>query len=535
MKSSVKMNKTLVSKIDQLFASWNMPNSPGAALAIVQDNEVVYKKGYGYASLEYDIPITPSTIFHVASVSKQFTDFAILLLADDGKLSLDDDVRQYIPELYDFGQRITIKHLIHHTSGLRDQWQLLMLAGWRLDDVITHHRIMKLVMRQRELNFEPGAEFLYSNTGYTLLADIVERVSGKTFAEFCNDRIFRPLGMERTHFHDDHQQIVKNRAYSYAPKDTGFKKSVLSYATVGATSLFTTVEDLAKWINNFSKMEVGGSDVVKGMEEQFILNNGEKIEYACGLKIAPYKGLKTVSHSGSDAGFRSHLVMLPEHQLGIVVLANLGGINPESLTRQIVDIILSDVITDEQAVQSAPDSDQKITDEQLLGHYLIGPGMVMIISEESDSMHLDSPFAGKQKLVRSNGNEFLVGSNNKTVTCGYRDSQVYFDLSAIFGRKIEAVKIEIPELTESQLQEYEGVYYSEELDTHYEIVLQENELVIEHMAMPDCCLCPSDKDVLESVTSALGRFKFTRSDSGDITGFLLDRGRVRNVRFHLLK
>ena len=194
MKSNISAVKpisaALKAKIDQIFSEWDTPRSPGAALAIVQDAEIIHSNGYGFANLEYDISITPSTIFHVASVSKQFTDFAILLLAKEGKLSLEDDVHQYIPELHDFGSAITINHLIHHTSGLRDQWRLLTLAGWRLDDVITKHRIMKLVMRQRELNFEPGSEFLYSNTGYTLLAEIVERVSGKTLAEFCHERIF---------------------------------------------------------------------------------------------------------------------------------------------------------------------------------------------------------------------------------------------------------------------------------------------------------------------------------------------------------
>jgi CubicO group peptidase (beta-lactamase class C family) len=249
----------LNSRADKLFAAYDKPDSPGCALAVIKDGTVLHKRGFGRANLETDAPITPGTVFHVASVSKQFTAFAILLLAKDGKLSLDDDVRKHIPELADFGKTVTIRHLIHHTSGLRDQWRLLKMAGWRMEDVITERDILDLVFRQKELNFAPGAEYLYSNTGYTLLAVIVARVSKQSFREFTQERIFKPLAMTSTHFHDDHRQIVKNRAYSYRPARRGaeFELVPLQYANVGATSLFTTVEDLTKWDRNFYDAKVG--------------------------------------------------------------------------------------------------------------------------------------------------------------------------------------------------------------------------------------------------------------------------------------
>jgi CubicO group peptidase (beta-lactamase class C family) len=227
--------------IDALFEQEIKKDSPGAAVAIIKDGSIIYKNGYGIACMDYDIPITPSTIFHVASVSKQFTTFAIALLADQGKLSLDDDIRKYLPEVPDFGKTITIRHLIYHTSGLRDQWELLAMAGWRLDDVITKEHILKIVRHQKELNFDPGEEYSYCNSGYTLMAEIVARLSDQSFREFTAKSIFKPLGMDNTHFHDDHEMIVKNMAYSYnTGSNNGFKKSVLSFANVGATSLFTT-------------------------------------------------------------------------------------------------------------------------------------------------------------------------------------------------------------------------------------------------------------------------------------------------------
>ena len=282
-------DKKLTAKIDSLFQKWDNDSSPGASVSILKDGEIILKKGYGMANLEYDIPIRPSTIFHIASESKQFTDFCIVLLAQQGKLSLDDDIRKWLPEVPDFGKKIGIRNLIYHTSGLRDQWQLLAISGTRLDDVITQDHILKLVKNQKELNFEPGSRYLYCNTGYTLLAEIVKKVSGLSLREFAEKEIFGPLGMDDTHFHDNYKEIVKNRAYSYSQKDSiTFENSVLSYSTIGATSLFTTVKDEAKWLNNYFTAQVGGPEAIEQMYERGILNSGDTLSYAFGLGIDTY-------------------------------------------------------------------------------------------------------------------------------------------------------------------------------------------------------------------------------------------------------
>src|SRR5271154_6815476 len=237
-------------QVDKVFVKWDKPDSPGCALGVYKDGIIIYKRGYGVADLNDDVPITPATVFHVASMSKQFTAASIVLLAQEGKLSLDDPVRKYIPELPDFGAPITIRHLIHHTSGLRDQWELLGLAGWRYSlDLITDDDVLAVMSRQKELNFRPGEKHLYCNTGYTLLAQIVKRVSGQSLREFTLSRIFRPLGMNSTHFRDDHAEIVKNLALGYTTdrKNNTFRLSVTNFDTTGATSLLTTVEDLALW------------------------------------------------------------------------------------------------------------------------------------------------------------------------------------------------------------------------------------------------------------------------------------------------
>ena len=341
-------HESLEAKVDQVFAEWDKPDSPGAALSVIRDGEIIYKRGYGMANLEYDIPIAPTTIFDIASISKQFAGFAIATLLHEGKLSLDDDIRMHLPDVPDFGKKITIRHLVHHTSGLRDWVQALVIAGGEMDDVISFKHILKMVRRQKELNFEPGTAFLYSNTGYNLLAEIVETITGDSFREWTDANIFKPLAMTNTHFHDDHEMIVKNRAYSYlSVKDDGFKNAVNNLTALGSSSLYSTVEDLAKWILNFDNARIGGQVVVEQMHQRGVLNNGEQISYAFGLDIGKYRALKTVGHGGSWRGFRSHLIRFPAQKFGVVILCNLDTFNPLNLAKKIADLYLADVLAPE--------------------------------------------------------------------------------------------------------------------------------------------------------------------------------------------
>ncbi len=361
-------------KVNQLFSEWNLSDSPGAALAVTKDSEVIYTHGYGMANLEYDIPITPTSIFDIASVSKQFAAFAIATLAHDGKLALDDDIRVHLSDVPDFGHTITIRHLLHHTSGLRDWVQSLVIAGDMMDDVISFKHILKMVRHQKTLNFKPGEEYLYSNTGYNLLAEIVETVTGNSFREWTDTNIFKPLGMTNSHFHDNYEMIVKNRAYSYqVVENGGFKHSINNTTALGSSSLYSTVEDLAKWILNFDNTRIGEQTVIDQMHQCGVLNNGEQISYAFGLSIGEYRGLETVGHSGSWRGFRSHLIRFPEQKFGVVILCNLNTFNPLRLTEKVADIYLADVFAPveeasepEKAAEPAEDiKSEPLTPEQL--------------------------------------------------------------------------------------------------------------------------------------------------------------------------
>ena len=329
-------------RLDLIFEPWSMRGAPGCAVSVMQGGDILFAKGYGDANLEYDVPITPSSVFHVASVSKQFTALAVALLVADGRLSWDDDIRRYVPELPDLGEPITLRHLAHHTSGIRDQWSLLQMAGWRWEgDVITQGDVLDLLSRQTAVHFPPGSRYLYSNSGYTLLAVVVERVSGRTLREFTTTRLFEPLGMTQTTFRDDHTMIVRNRAYAYDSGRTGgYRLSIPDFAVVGASSLFTTVRDLARWNRNFRTGEVGGRGVLRQLREQGALAGGARISYGFGLVHGTHRGRPTIGHGGTDAGYRSEFLRFPDEDLGVAVLCNVRTADPGRLARDAADVFL---------------------------------------------------------------------------------------------------------------------------------------------------------------------------------------------------
>lgn len=533
--------KTNDKLVDQLFTAWDRKESPGAAVAVVKDGKIIYKKGYGTANLEYDIPIRPDTVFHIASVSKQFTTFAILLLEKEGKLSLDDDVRKYIPELADFGQTITLRHLANHTSGLRDQWNLLAMAGWRLDDVITKEHILKLVSRQKELNFNPGDEYMYSNTGYTLLAETVARVSGKSFPEFTEERIFKPLGMNHTLFYDDHQKIVKNRAYSYFPANDDYIKLVLNYANVGATSLFTTVEDLSLWAMNFENPKVGDREIFNKMKTTAVLNNGRKIEYALGQSVGTYKGLNQISHSGGDAGYRSYLARFPDEKFSVIVLSNDGSVNPQALAQSVTDIYLKDkfkVEENKNPVKQTTEKDSgsvKVSVETLrdyVGSYQLFPNFVITITEENGNLYAQATGQPKGFLIPLSETKFKAQGVEAEFTF-QRNDKNKVDIFKLHqnGQTIDGKRIQPFDPKTVNLNDFTGHFYSDELGTEYIFTVEDGNLIAKHQRLGDIKITPIDKDLFTGNIWFFGQIKFERNSENKIKGIRVSNGRVRNLRF----
>jgi CubicO group peptidase (beta-lactamase class C family) len=524
-------------QIDQLFTRWNSLQSPGAAVAVSKDGKIIFQKGYGSAELEYSIPIGSSTVFHIASISKQFTAFAILLLEKEGKLSINDDIRKYIPEVPDFGKVITLNHLLHHTSGLRDQWELLAMAGWRLDDNISTAQILRLVSRQKELNFNPGDEMVYCNTGFTLLAEVVARVSGMTFADYTRVHIFEPLKMTHTLFYDDCEKLVMNRAYSFQADGGGFKKSNLNYSTVGATSLFTTAPDLALWAMNFENRAVG-KDIMDKMAERGVLNNGDTLDYSMGQMEGVYKGMKFFAHGGADAGYRTQLIRFPEEHFTVNVLSNLASFNPWSLAVKITDIYLKDKESKEPekpAIAKAETGVVKI-DPALLsaysGKYEIQPGLVAVISTDGSVLYAEAPELPKTQLAPVSESEFYLKQvQAKLNFVREGDGKVSKILINMNGQDMTALRLPDFDPASVNMAELAGDYYSPELNTTYTFVTESGTLIARHFRTGDVKLTPVRKDVFTGDQWYFGQVEFIRDANNKITGCKAGGGRVRNLKF----
>lgn len=530
-------------KVDMLFTKWGKPDSPGCALGVIKDGQLIYVRGYGVANLEHDIPITSKSVFRIGSTSKQFTTMCILLLEEEGKLSLDDDVRKYLPEMPDYGQLITIRHLLHHTSGIRDYLTLMSLAGERDDDFFVDGEAVDLIARQKELNFKTGDEYLYSNSGYFLLSVIVQRITGKSMKLYADEKIFKPLKMDHTHFHDDHTLVVKNRAAGYSPLNKkGFRIDMTTLDMIGDGGIFTCVDDLLLWDRNFydNKLGKGGQELIERLLTQGVLNSGEKLDYALGLVTSDYKGLNMVSHGGAFVGFRAEMIRFPAQRFSVIVLANLSTINPSRLARQVADIYLADhfKVKEEKALAEKPEF-VKLTLSALKqkegAYYNKERDTVWRISLEEGKLMVNTPYY-RFPILPVTQTRFLAVEAPVEMELEFVNKspeepmRVRIRIEGEEARIFEAFQTATP--TASELQGYTGDYYSEELRVTYHVVLEEGKLFLHHenpyKGEPTIPLFPTFKDrfLLHN-----NHFQFFRNEKGEIEAFTMNAGRVRNIRF----
>jgi CubicO group peptidase (beta-lactamase class C family) len=523
--------------VDKLLAKWQGA-TPGCAVAVIQDGRIVCERACGMANLDHDVPISPVSVFHVGSVSKQFTAASIMILAQEGKLSLDDPVRDYLSELPDFDTPITIRQLIHHTSGLRDQWELLGLAGWRYSvDLITNADVLSVVARQRDLNFPPGSEFMYSNTGYTLLGEIVQRVSHQSFRKFMSSRIFEPLAMKDTHFRDDHAEVVKNIAYGYVEREGRFRLSATNFDTVGATSLLTTVRDLARWDANFYTGQVGGSELMKHLQEPGKLNSGEVLEYAFGLMIGNYRGTQIVHHAGADAGYRAELIRLPKQRFSVVCLSNLGSVDPSSLARKVADIYLGDKLeTNELQPHTTPSRISATELAARAGLYvnLESDDFVALKFKKRRMFAKTSMIEESIELIPIGENRFRYGEFpvELSVESGMDGGLRQVTVSAPLQKPISYKFAHQFEPDANRMREYAGTYYSDEVEANYQVAIESGRLVLSSIKLRAVPLRPLIEDLF---AGWFGRIRFTRNKQGVISGIRFNSSRVRHFRLKKLE
>jgi CubicO group peptidase (beta-lactamase class C family) len=531
----------LAPRVDAVFAEYAKPGSPGCSLAVVRDGGIVYEKGYGLASVEHAVPIDPrQTVFDIGSTSKQFTAASVLLLAHEGKLSLDDDVHKTLPELPAYGTPVTIRHLLHHTSGVRDYINLMAMGGINFEDYTTDDDALAAIVRQKTLDFPPGSEHSYSNSGYFLLSQIVKRVSGKTLREFAQERIFTPLGMRNTCILDDHKAIIPHRATGYAPNPTGgFGVEMSNWEQTGDGAVQTTVEDLAKWDHNFYDPKVGGPWLVEQLQTTGTLNDGEKIDYARGLMVDTYHGLRRVSHGGSWAGYRAQLVRFPDQRLSVITLCNLGSTDPTGLSLQVADLYLAGTLAPQAASAgsaipaASPDTAAAVPDvARYAGLYWNAATGVRRLVARDGKLLYSRRQDNESELAPLGGDRFLMLGVPDRIEVAFLPAAPgrprSLRVSVGGGKPLLFEEVQPASLEPADLASYAGTYTSAELATTWVLAVEGDRLTLRPKRGPAMPLEPS---FVDAFSSPAGLLRFQRDGEKSVTGFVVGAGRARNLGF----
>lgn len=505
-------------KIDALFTQW-LPNTPGGALTVVRQGQTLYNRAFGMADLEHNIPNTPETIFEAGSVSKQFTAAAILLLAQEGKLSLDDDIRKYVPEVPSYGPVIKIRNLMNHTSGLRDWGSVAGVNGWpRGKRTYTHAHVLEILSRQKSLNFPPGDQYNYCNSGYNLMAIIVGRVSGIPFAEFCQQRIFQPLGMKNTQWRDDYRKIVPNRAIAYSAFGNTYQQNMPFEMVHGNGGLLTTTGDLMIWNQNYKTQQIGGKALAEQQQVKGILKHGITISYAAGLTIGEYNGVKEISHSGATAGYRAWLAYYPEKDLSIAFLSNSAYASPVFIGGEVAKVffgerqstapMLGTIVPAEASLQAKAGLYRSVRSD-IVSELEVKNGLLQTKGGQVLQATKENTFYNGSSRLEFTGNKFIVHSAN--------------------GDTVTYVKKAAFKPAEKDLLIFTGLYRSEEADATYEIRVKDGGL--ESFLKPDIIqkLMPYYKNTFKNEDGELLEFQFNKK--AQVIGFKFTTGRAWNIDF----
>jgi len=510
-------------KVDKIFERYNRTDSPGCVAGATIDGATVLASAYGMADLEHGIALAPESILEPGSIAKQFTAAAVLLLVQQGKLALDDPVRKYIPEVPDYGTPITIRQLINHTSGMRDWGSVEGIAGWpRTTREYTHAHVLEIVSRQRVLNYPPGAEYSYTNTGFNLAAILVSRVSGKTFPEFTREQIFEPLGMTSTQWRDDFRRVVRNRAVAYSATGKTFQQDMPFEDVFGNGGLLTTVGDLLRWNRNFTGAKVGGHAFVDSEHQQGRLTDGRTIAYAAGLMVLHWKGLNEVSHSGSTAGYRGWLGRYREQGLSVAVMCNLASANATQLGHQVADVYLASVIRehpheaavlDPGALEAKAGLYRSVRDHQTLS-----------VEYQDGKLRIER----RGVLTPISDNVFSLGEDGPRAEFDGKSLRMSTEVDE--GNYYEKVERWVP--TPIELEGMTGEYASDEAEVTFRVALENGHLVIHRRPDAIIALTPTYRD---GFSSTLGSVRFMRDSAGRVTELSVGEQRVWDMRFHRVR
>ncbi len=544
---SNEIKDSIENKIDSYISQMGLSSeTPGGVISVIKNGKIVLIKAYGLANFETKEANKTSTLFNLGSVSKQFTAAAILILAKEKKLSLKDDIRKYLPNFPDYGYTITIENLVHHTCGIKSNDVLKLMAG-TLDSIETQEEIYKLIIKQKTLNFKPGVEFLYTNSGYVLLVKIIEKTSGIKFSKFIEEKIFRPLGMNQTFIYDNQSKIIKNSAKgnTWGGNEKFKRTGIMNSTVVGQSNIYTCIEDFLKWDNNFYKNKLGKWDFSKEMTSLITLSNGDICNYAFGLDISEHNGLKTISHQGGTGDFTAQYIQIPSENFAVVCLFNIP-VDVTGLAYKITDLFVKG---NPKTVVALLPPEKAIVDSVVLQKYVgkyfdENHWLEANITKEADNFVFKAPFQDKFEIYPSSDTSFFV---------------TFADLKFIFSRNLkgETEKITIIQggqkfplkylgtnafpVKPEQLNHYTGEYYSEEIDATYPVLFKDNKLYVKFpQSLAQYCNNNSVAELVSEYSdyfaSPISGFHFTKNAQNEISGFIIkDVGRVRNLIFLKVK
>ena len=523
--------KDLIRRADSLIKTYDQNNAPGMAFAVIKDGKVIYKKTMGLANLENRTPVTDSTAFNIASVSKQFTAFFALLAERDGRLSLDDDIRTYLPELKHLRSKITIRQLANHTNGLPNISELKKLQGYGDEFKVTNEEAVKTLLRIKNLNFDPGSQYQYNNTGFTLLAEILHRVYKKDFDVLLSEYVTGLLHMKNTMAIANPDNIIPNKAESYQQRGKAFFKLPIGQMVSGSSNIYTTLNDLCRWAVNFQEPILGSPAIYSTMKKNTVLTSGKIIEYGLGLQTERYKGLDIVFHGGGTVGYRTYIMHVPAQRFSVVMLGNKHGFEGLSIVYQLVDLFLKDqqtVVTRPQKMTYTP-SELK----EFEGVYKVNPGNYLEIAAQEKDLYVGTyGHKGKEQLQNMGDNKFNITSI-PTASLTFMGRSAVLRI-ADFSYTAEKI-IDLPKANNMALKKLAGFYRNEEFNTIYELLVLNNKLVARHPLNGDIELFPLKPAGFYSTTEYFGQIDFKYDKNNEVTEFMLSGANILNIKFKKIK
>jgi len=518
------LNKQTIKALDSLFEAHHQNDKRGSIVSIIKNEKVIYTNARGLANIEQQIPINNSTTFNIASNSKQFTMFLALILEEEGKLSLNDDISLYLPELKNLPYKITIKQLANHTHGLSNPDEIAKLKGKKF---MHHEQVLQMLLDNKLVDFEPGEKLIYNNAGFILLSEIIERIENKPFTEQLQERIFKPLGMNSTRAVAYTDDVVKNKAYAYDKLSDTYINFPVELSTIGSSGIYTTINDLTLWAKNYQNIKLGKPEFYKKMQELTILNSGEATNYGLGLQVDRYKGIDIVFHGGGTESYRSYILHAPEHQISLLYLSNKGGLTGLDIIYKSLELLLKNNLQEKETFKVLNNDELK----NFEGTYQIFPGVYYKIIAENGKLYFQD-FGATDKFYLPQTGEKEFDYPIPYFKFIFYENGFYYHMADMTYACKKVEPLEIPDAIE--LNKYVGIYRSAKLDTSYELYIKDGKLYTKHPTFNEIALFPLSTNSFYSKQSFFAKVDFKTKADGTIESLKVSGQNLKDIVFKKL-